>query len=60
MRVTVMNPFFSLCQRWAARKRRRTAIRMLMASGTIRRGDRTVRYGMTPKELAQLLREETV
>lgn len=54
-----INLFSIVKQRLQARKNRRTAVRMLMASGLIRRGDKGIRYGMTQRELAILMKEDT-
>jgi hypothetical protein len=41
-----------------ARKRRRTAIRMMVLSGVLRSSYHTIRYAMTPRQLKILLRED--
>ena len=50
-----MNPFTYLKHKREARKRKQTAILMLMHSGVIRYADRTVRYAMTPKEFKKMM-----
>lgn len=50
-----MTPWTYLRRKRDARKRKRTAIRLLMQSGTIRSADRTVRYAMTPKEFKKMM-----
>lgn len=53
-----MNPFTYLKLKREARKRKQTAILMLMQAGTIRSADRSVRYAMTPKEFKKMMKTE--
>jgi hypothetical protein len=53
-----MNPLTYLKQKREARKRKRTAIKMLIHSGMIRSANHTVRYAMTPKEFKKMMQTE--
>jgi len=53
-----MNPFTYLRLKREAKKRKQTAILMLMHSGTIRAAARTVRYAMTPKEFKKMMQTD--
>lgn len=53
-----MNPFTYLRQKRHAKKRKQTAILMLMQAGTIRSADQSVRYAMTPKEFKKMMKTE--
>lgn len=53
-----MNPFTYIKLKRQARKRKQTAIVMLMQAGTIRSADQTVRYAMSEKEFKKLMRTE--
>jgi len=50
-----MNPFTYLRQKREARRRKRTALHMLMQSGVVRPVSVTVRYEMTPKEFKKMM-----
>jgi len=50
-----MNPFTYLKLKRQARKRKQTAIALLMKAGTIRSADQTVRYAMTPKDFKKMM-----
>jgi len=55
MEAGFMNPFTYLRQKREARRRKRTALHMLMQSGVVRPVSVTVRYEMTPKEFKKMM-----
>jgi hypothetical protein len=58
MGAGIMNPITYLKLKREAKKRKQTAIVMLMHSGIIRSAERTVRYAMTPKEFKKMMQTE--
>lgn len=53
-----MKLFAYLKAKRLARKRKRTAIRMLAYSGVLRHANVSIRYALSEKELSLLLKEE--